>query len=244
MNFVNDLVTGFIRPKKYGELLNKSTNRVVVYSLILIFISSILVFLSLSRLSDAAQKYYKEVVPEYSFTNNELTTSEPFRLEFMGMIIAANSTTEFTKADFGNNLQGLLFDKNSMLVRSATNTAEVEYVKLTDGEDIAFSKQDIYLLAPTFKLIFYIMLVITIIMNIAGFFLGALVVSLFGLIPNKICKLSFGRLYKAAIFSRGLPIILSLVLGRFIGGIPIIVSLLISFIILNIALTSITPKNK
>ncbi len=244
MNFVNDLVTGFIRPKKYGELLNKSTNRVVVYSLILILISSILVFFSLLKLSNAAQKYYKEVVPEYSYTNNELTMSEPFKLEFMGMIIAANSDTEFTKEDFGNNLQGLLFDKNSMLVRSTTNTAEVEYIKLTNGEDIAFSKQDIYLLAPTFKLIFYIMLVITIIMNIAGFFLGVLVVSLFGLIPNKICKLGFGKLYKAAIFSRGLPVILSLVLGRFIGGIPIIVSLLISFIILNIALTSITPKNK
>ncbi len=244
MDFFNDLLTGFINPKKYSNLLNKGISRVVVYSLILILISSILTFLSLSKLSDAAQKYYKEVVPEYTFMNNELIMSEPFKLEFMGMVIAADSNTEFTKEDFGSNLQGLLFDKNSMLVRSTANTAEVEYVKLTDGEDIAFSKQDIYLLAPAFKGIFYALFALSLIFNIAGFFLGALIVSLFALIPNKLSKLSFGKLYKAAIFSRGLPVILSLILGRFIGGIPIIVSLLISFIILNIALTSITPKDK
>ncbi len=240
MDFYKDLFIGFIRPKKYGELLNKGTSRVVVYSVILLLISSVIAFLSFRQLSDAAQRYYKEVVPEFSFQNNELNMSEPFKLEFMGMIIAADSTKDFTKEDFNSNLQGLLFDKDSLLVRSAGKTEEAEYIRLTDGKDIAFSKQDIYLLAPTFKVIFYVLFSLSVIFSIAGFFLGALVVALFALIPNKISKLSFGKLYKAAIFSRGLPIILSIILGRFIGSIPVIVSLLISFIIVNIALTTIS----
>ncbi len=243
MDFLNDLLTGFIRPKKYKELLEKGTSRVVVYALILILISSVIAFLSLSKLSDATQKYYREVVPEFSFANNELNMSEPFKLELFGMIIAADSEKEFGSADFGDNIQGFLFDKNSMLLRSAAGTREFEYRELADDEYITFSKQDIYLLSPTFKIIFYIFLAFTIVYNAAGFFLGALIVALFALIPNRVSKLSFGKLYKLAVYSRGLPVILSLVLSSFIGPVPIIISFLISIIIVNIALTAISPKD-
>ncbi len=243
MDFLNDLLTGFIRPKKYKELLEKGTSRVAVYVLILILISSVIAFISLSKLSSATQKYYKEVVPDFSFTNNELNMSESFRLELFGMIIAADSDKEFSSADFGDNIQGFLFDKNSMILRSTAGTKEFQYRELADDEYITFSKQDIYLLSPTLRILFYVFLIFTIAYNVAGFFLGALVVSLFALIPNRVSKLSFSKLYKLSIYSRGLPIILSLVLSGFLGTIPTIISLLISLIVVNIALTAITPND-
>ncbi len=242
MGFLNDLLTGLIRPKKYGELLNKGASRVVVYALILVIISSTILVTSLFKMFSTMGKYYNEVVPDFSFHNNTLTMAEPFRLEFMGMIIAADSQKELTKDDFGNNIQGVLFDSNSMLMRSAAATVEASYKELADGEIISFSKKDSYLLAPTVKVILYVMSLISVLFDIGGFFFGALVVALFGLIPNKAIKLSFGKLYVLSIFSRGFPIILSLILSRFIGGIPTFISILISFIILNIALSSIAHR--
>ena len=244
MGFLNDLLTGLIRPKKYGELLNRGASRVVVYALILILISSTLLVTSLFKMFYTTEKYYNEVVPDFSFENNTLTMAEPFKLEFMGMIIKADSQKELTKDDFGDNIQGVLFDSNSMLMRSAAATVEASYKELTEGEKISFSKKDSYLLAPTVKVILYVTSLISVLFNVGGFFLGVLVVALFGLIPNKTAKLSFGKLYILSIFSRGLPIILSLILSRFIAPIPTFISILISFIILNIALSSITNNGE
>ena len=243
MDFFKDLFVGFIHPKEYGELLSKGKSRVVVYALILIAVSSIIIITSLNNTYTMMGKYYKEVVPEFSFSNNELTMSEPFNLELFGTIISADSDKQFTKQDFGNNIQGILFDKDSCISKTVGQVIEVKYSDLTDNTNTSFTKNDTFALFPYVNTFFYIFMLITLIFNICGFFICVLIVALFALIPNKVTKLKFGTLFKAAIFSRGLPQILSLILSAFIGPIPFLLNILLSFILVNIALQSIATKN-
>lgn len=243
MKFLNDFAIALLKPKKYSQILDAKKGFTFTYVCILILLSISLYISAFITLYNNLGTYYKEVVPDFTFENNNLTMAEPFRLELMGQIIAADSEKDFSAADLGENSQGILLDKNSMILRSMGRDIEVHYSDLTGGENISFSKQDTYLLETKIKSTYVIFVAFISMFLVAGFFIGALLVAFISKAANISAGLKFGQLYKLAIFSRGLPVILSFVLSFFLAPLPFLVSFLISCIIMNVALGAIS-KNK
>lgn len=243
MNFINNIFTAFVKPKKYYELLNIKHTFTFTYVVIVLLLSMSTYILGLTSMYKNIGTYYSEVVPHFEFKDDKLSMTEPFKLELMGQIIYADSTKELTSKDFGNNTQGILLDADSLIVRQMNSDKEATYAELFTGTDISFSKHDIHILAPQLKIIFIIFAIITILTLVVGFFFGALVVALISKIPNMAVKIKFSKLYKLALFSRGLPILISLLSSLFISGMPLIVSFLISCIIMNMALATIAKNN-
>jgi len=243
MKILNDFAIALFRPKKYSEILNSKKGFTFIYACAIILLSISLYISAFVSVYQNFGIYYNEVVPNFKFENNTLTMSEPFRFELMGQIIAADSEKNFSSADFGENTQGILLDSDSMLMRSMGRDIEVNYSKITNGEDISFSKQETYLLEPRIKLAYTLFVTFISIFLVAGFFIGVLLVAFISKVANISAGLKFGQLYKLSIFARGLPIILSFVLSFIFTPLPFVVSFLISCIIMNIALGAIS-KNK
>lgn len=243
MNFLNNFVTALIRPKKYTDLLEAKKTHMLVYIIILLAVSLSVYVLGFMSIYKNLGIYYKQVVPDFKFENNTLTMAEPFKLELMGQIIYADSEKEMTSKDFGDNSQGILFDSDSIIYRQMGTDSEVKYTELTENNNISFSKQDSYALASSAKTIYSAICIMMLLGLIGGFFLSALFVALISKLTNIAVGLRFSKLYKLAIFSRGLPIILSFVISFFFSPMPIVVSILLSCIIMNIALGAML-KNK
>ena len=243
MNFINNIFIAFANPKKYYKLLNIKHSFTLIYIIILLLLSMSTYILGLTSIYKNIGTYYTQVVPEFEFKENKLTMAKPFKLELMGQIIYADSNKELTSNDFGNNPQGILLDENSLIIRQMNNDTEVAYAELTAGKNITFSKNDTHLFAPQLKMIFAIFIGITILTLSGGFFLGALFVAFISKIPNMAAKIRFSKLYKLALFSRGLPALISLLTSFFMPGMPLIVNFLISCIIMNIALGTIAKNN-
>lgn len=239
MKLLNDFAIAIAHPKRYKELIQNKLWRVLLYALVIIAIGSVSVIISATQLKGIMGTFYEKSVPDFTFTDNTLNMSEPFELNIGGILIKADSSREFASADMGSAKYGYLFGKNTMVIRSGRNTIESKYTDLKLEDGFTMSKSTLSSYSFLAEKLFRIFCVFLIIAAILGFFFGALIIALLALIPNRNAGLSFGTLFKFAIYSRGLPIILSLILARFIGGIPTIISLMLSFILVNIALMTI-----
>ncbi|MDD6483100.1 MAG: DUF1189 family protein [Clostridiales bacterium] len=243
MKILNDFAIGLVYPRRYKELLLNSWWRVLVYAAVIIAVSSAAVVTAAMQLKGIMGAYYQKSVPDFEFKNNTLTMSEPFELNLGGMLIIADTTKQFSADDMGNAVYGYLFDSDSMVVRSGGRTVEATYAELTQNGDLAFSKDTLESYSFIADRFFALMCAICVFISILGFFMGALFIAAVALIPNRNAGLGFTELMKLAVYSRGLPAVLSFVLSRFIGSLPVLISLAISCIFMNIALMNIIKDN-
>ena len=242
MKILNDFAIGLVYPKRYKELLKNKWWRVLIYIVVIIAIGSVSVLSASSQLKGILGEFYKESVPDFSFQNNTLSIAEPFEIDLGTIKIAADTSKSFTKEDMGNALSGYLFDSDSMILRYGNQTLEASYSQLNPENNISFTKASLEgysFLADGF---FALMNVMLILFSIAGFFFGSFIVALLSKLPNRQANLKFNELFKLALYSRGLPIILSFILSRFIGPLPTLLSLLISFMLVNTAISSIIQE--
>lgn len=238
MNIANDFAVGLVNPRRYKSLVKNKWWRVLIYAVVFVLIGSIAAIGTVNKLKGICATFYSESVPDFSFSNSTLTVAEPFELNFGNILIAADTSKELTKEDMGSAAYGYLFDKDSMVVRAGKSTIETKYSDLSGIEDVEFTKETLYTLEPLIDRFFLLMCVMCVFYSAAGFVLGALLVAVISLIPNKMAGLRFSQLFKLSLYSRGLPIIVSWILSRFIGGLPGVVSLIISCIFMNIALAA------
>lgn len=249
MKILNDLAIALVQPKKYGELLPNKAPRVALYVLIILLISFASIAVSAVRLYKILGEYYSEHVPDFTFENQTLTSSDTFDFELAGMKIMMDTSRELTPDDFGDAKQGILADSDSILIRVRTGgTIESKYTELTSDKNFRFTKDSLYEYKNIMKVSIFISALMSLVIVAAGFMLSALIIAgLSSLLKRTLpqaASLSFGQLYKLALYSRGLPSVLSLILSAFIGGIPWIISIMLSVIILNTAITSICFSQK
>lgn len=243
MNFFNTFMVALIKPKKYNTLLDAKKGFCLLYIIIFLAVSLSVYIVGFTSIYKNIGIYYREVVPDFSFENSTLTMSEPFRLELMGQIIYADTEKELTQKDFGDNVQGIMFDADSIIFRQMGQDSQIKYTNLTENEPITFSKNNLGIILPLLKTAYVAFSIFMLLTLVAGFFIRGLIIALLSKFPNATVGLSFGKLYKLSLFSQGLPILLSFIISFFISPMPFVISILISCIIMNIALGKMS-KNK
>ena len=247
MKFINDFSIALVNPKRYKELVNNSVWRVILYVLILVLISSVTLITATRELYGILGEYYEKNIPEFTFENNTLKSEDTFDFDLAGMKILLDTSRQLTEEDFSESFNGMLFDSDSMLVKQGSRVLEAKYSELTEGKDIRFTKSSLYAYKDIAKLVinltaaFYIVLSIPMLL-LGALFTAALAMAFSGFMPSNSSRLKFGKVYKLAIYSRGLPILLSMVLSMFIGKIPSLVSVLVSVMILTTALRYMTSS--
>lgn len=240
MKLLNDFAIALVKPSRYRELLHNSTGRVALFVAVLMLLSSVTLVTGSIMLYGILGQYYTENVPEFEFKNQTLTSEETFDLEFAGVKLMIDTSRQLTEADIEDASQGVLFDSDGMIVKTGGRVIEAQYSEVA-AADTVLTKDSLYAYSGMVKAAIAISVIISIIFSAAGFMLGALITAALASfvtmrLPGRNAGLSFGQLYKLAVYSRGLPVILSIVLSMFIGGIPFIISIAISLIILNTAL--------
>ena len=248
MKLINDFAIALVQPKKYKELLSNSTGRVAIYVIILLIISSISLVVSSVKLYGILGIYYADNIPDFKFENDTLEVSQRFDLELAGMKIMLDTDNQLSSEEFSSNVDGFLCDKDSMILKSNSEIIEIKYSDITHGREVKFDKASLYQYKDITKLIIAISVVFAIIFSAGFFMLGALVVAglaylITSAVPKRIAGLQFGAVYKLALYSRALPVILGVILSRFIGGVPLIISIMISVLILNSAILRIATDN-
>ena len=241
MKLINDFAIALVNPKRYKELLDNSVWRVILYVLILVLISSVTLISATRELYGILGEYYEKNIPDFSFENNTLTSNDTFNFDLAGMQIVLDTTKQLTKEDFSKSFNGMLFDGDSLLIKQGPKIIKAKYSELTEGKDIRFTKASLYVYKDIAKLVinmtalFYILLSIP--MLLIGALFTAIIANVFtGFSPSNSMHLKFSRIYKLALYSRGLPIIVSTILSMFIGKIPALMSILLSVLILNRAI--------
>ena len=246
MKLLNDFAIALVKPSRYRELLPNSVGRTALFVTVLILISSVTLITGSIMLYRILGQYYAENVPEFEFKDQTLMCEDTFDLEFAGVKLMMDTSRQLTEEELENAVQGALFDSDSMIIKTGGRVVEAEYSEMT-GADTAFTKDSLYTYKDIVKISITVAVIVSIIFSAAGFLLGALITAALASfltfrLPRKNAGLSFGQLYKLAVYSRGLPVILSLVLSMFIGGIPFIISIALSLIILNTALFKMSLK--
>lgn len=241
MKLINDFAIALVNPKRYRELLNNSVWRVILYIIILTLISSVTLISATRELYGILGEYYEKNIPDFTFENNTLKSDDTFDFDLAGMKIVLDTTKQLTKEDFSKSFNGMLFDSDSLLIKQGPKVIEAKYSELTEGEDIKFTKSSLYAYKDIAKLIINMTALFYILLSIPMLLIGALFTAIItfmfmGFSPVNSMKLKFSKIYKLALYSRGLPIILSTVLSMFIGRIPSLISVIISVIILNRAM--------
>ena len=249
MKLLNDFAIALVQPKRYNELLSNSVGRTALYIIILMLLSSVMLISGSIKLYDILGRYYAENVPEFTFDNGTLKSESTFDFDFSGFKLMIETDKQLSKDDFGKTAHGILFDSDSMITKSGKQVIEVPYTDLTQGESVHFTKDSLYAYKNIVKIIIVISAFFSLVFLAGGFMLSALIVagivSLFfsrSLLSGK--KLSFGKVYQLSLYSRGLPMILSLICSMLFGNIPIIISLMISVLLMNIALSKIYQMNR
>lgn len=247
MKFLNDFAIALVHPSRYGELVKNSAGRAAAFVAVLILLSSLTIITGSVTGYNILGRYYNENVPEFEFRDQKLTADDTFDLEFAGVKIVIDTTRQVDKSELDGAVQGVLFDGDSMAVKTGGRVVESSYSEMS-GADTHFTKASLYAYKGVVKAVMAAVVVLSIIFSAGAFLLGALVVAalaslLSSRLPQRNAGLTFGQVYKLAVYSRGLPVILSLVLSMVIGGIPFLISAAISVIILNVALFKISVRN-
>lgn len=246
MKLLNDFAIALVKPSRYGELLKNSVGRTALFIVILTILSSVSLVTGSMMLYRVLGQYYTANVPDFEFKNQTLKCDDTFDLELAGIKIMMDTSRQLTETDLEKAIQGALFDSDSMIIKTGGRVMEAPYSEVVPA-DVSFTKSSLYAYKNVVKIAVAISVIVAVMFSAAGFLLGALITAALAfLLVSRMSvnnrNLTFGNVYKLAVYSRGLPVILSLILSMFIGGIPFIISIILSLIILNTALFKLSVK--
>lgn len=249
MKILNDFTIAIASPRKYRELLNNSMGRVALYTIIIILISGLSLIPSSKTLTKILGEYYHTNIPEFTFENQTLKSEDDFDLELAGTKFVIDTARQLTTDDFNDAYGGFLFDGDSMLIKNGVIVEDIKYSDITDGENITFTKESLYEYSHIAKGFIALTAVAVWLFSIPGFFVGALFIAaiavlLMSFMPSLGMKLSFGKVYKLALYSRALPIILKVIFSVFTKSLPPFIGTMLSVLILAIGIKSTASSSE
>ena len=245
MKIINDFAIALVHPSRYKELINNSVWRVILYVIILTLISSVTLIFAARELYGILGEYYEKNIPEFTFENNILTSEDTFDFDLAGMKLVIDTTKQLTQEDFSESYNGMLFDSDSLLIKQGPKVIDAKYSELTEGVDIKFTKASLAKYKGIAKLVINLTAVIYGLLSIPMLLFGALFVTVIATaFAAPQYRMKFSKAYKLALYSRGLPIVVSTILSMFVGKLPVFVSIFVSFIILRRAIFTISHEDK
>ena len=224
MNIFSEILHAIYSFKSYPEFLKNSRLKVYLYGLVLsifsIMITIVLPMASTFSISGGVQSFITMFVPEFTLTDGTLWVEKPIEFkmydDYQGGIYVKIDTSipvvdEVTDVDLLAFDRVVMLDAQKILLKEDGDVYRIALSELELGDwnrDTAFKE-----LFPYIKSGLKTLCVILAVVEVAGFFAGALVIAMLGMLSASALKykISFGGLYKMAIYTRTLPVLLKMV---------------------------------
>lgn len=245
--------------KSYQRFLGNRKGKVFLYGLVisvLYFLITILFPLIKFQVSTGGlENILQTKVPYFELSGGILELDEPIHYEGGGLYVDIDTSVDQPLYDFYDpavqnimrkNESVLMADYEKIYIKNQGQVAQATFMQLTDGED--YSRDSLKRFIPMINGIITAVVVVIFVFGIAGFFLGALVISVVGLIINSSMNtsLKFGKLFVLSVYARTLPVALKALLGVVKIHIPFLwlISFVISGVYLYLALSKIRTAQR
>ncbi len=177
-----------------------------------------------------------EVIPDFSIRNQSITVEHPVELDEDDTYVFINTDNTYVSEDevrqyLHNYSTVFIVDSEKIIFQNNMQVKSIAFSEIDPDLDITKTAL-LEKLSPYVTAITAIILVVIFIGMLLLFFLGVLFVALLGMIVAS-CKhqsMTFGELYKLAIYTRTTPLLIKAVLSFLPFGIPF-------FFVINIAIS-------
>lgn len=239
----------------YRQLLYESAGKAVLFVFLIgLLFGSISMIGTIGEINKGVSLFaenFEKQVPDFELKNGVLTVQGkmPVIINGSGMTILIDTSDNADEKILDNYDNAILIMKTRMIQKSYANTQVTSFDKF---QGIVINKESIRYAIPFVKMIIIFFTVFSVFFFIAGKFISALVISLFGLIVNYSAKagLRYMDIYRISLYSMTLPIILGTILSftGIINIVPILLFYVISCVYTWGAIMSIsksqTPVNE
>ena len=239
--------------KSYQKFLGNRKLKVFLYgaviSILFFLITVIFPLVKFQVSTGGFEKILEDYVPEFELSGDMFQLEEPIHFEGEGLYVDIDTSPDQPLYDFDDPaVQSIMKKYESVLMadyekvyfKNKGQVNQIMFEDLTDGG--TYTRDSLKQFIPMINGIIAAVVVFVFLFGIAGFFLGALVISVVGLIINSSMKtaLSFGKLFLLSVYTRTLPVALKALLG--VVGIHIPFLWLISFVISGVYLYMVLSK--
>lgn len=251
MGTLKDFVTSLYKYKEYPKFLGYRKRRVFGFGVLLVtfyfLLTIVLPVVRFQITTGGLHKLLNETLPDFELSDGTLWAEDVYEYEDGNTIFIVDTTGNEIEIDYllHNYNELFLLDAEKMLVKSEGETNILFYDEL----GLEFNRAQAIELINNFAVVGGLLLGIVIYFWMWGtFFLGVLFVTLIAMIISAGMKtgLPFGRIYKLAVYSRALPLVIKAVFSVLLITIPFfwIINFGLSLIILAAAFNQIKSEQQ
>lgn len=225
MNFASRFFYSITSFDKYRLFLRQSAGKAVVYLLLITMAAALFVYIPAGidyfRLIDDMTANLDTKIPDFRFANGKLSVSGE-------MPIIIDNGAYPVIIDTSPNSENTVLDQYDIVILiTSDKIIQKNYVEKTISDLGAFkglelTRDDLAKIFPIMKPIGIFVIMLMVLFYIIGKFINALIISLIGLIINKVekTKLSYRSIFKLSVYSMTLPLIISALLNLFPSQLP------------------------
>ena len=238
INTIKDLWYAITSPEKYREFMNYKTGKLLLYVLVLTFLSSIFTIgiPSVQFLKDGGiQKIVDEQIPEFRMSEEGFWIEHPVEIDEYDFFIKANSDIVYEDITDVNGAYGtyeciIAVDREQIYMKTP-NTPEV-MGRFDELKDFSFTKADLSNYIPVMYMAIAFLLVMSFLVDYGYYFVTAFVVSWAAGIFTSFMKIKINnkKMFKMAVYAGTLSYILQTIqifIGKYIPNFALF-SLIIS----------------
>lgn len=247
LNFLSRFKISSFKIKQYSLLLKDGLNKAIGYALILSLIIGIFLGAIQFTLLTTIEKELKIALEkeEFEFEMNEGVLdfkASPYKLEEGGTVIIIDSNKTLNDSESFRNVTvhkdiSTVFVKDGIIVRENGNEYKLKYTEIPIVNKSINNQEAINILNKV-KPIKYIVFIAMIVITYISILFKALVISLIGIISNKMngSKLKYKDILKISLYSLTVPVLINLIFPM--GSLTI----LIAGIYVTIAINNINKE--
>lgn len=233
MNIFAELIHSVYDFKSYTSYVKNRGLKTFLYgmlvALIYILLAEVAPMAVLMAPTGGLDSLIRESMPEFTLEDGVLWVADPVEYkqydDFQGGLYLKIDTEddaveEISAVDLLPYEKAIVMGSRGMIMKTNGEVIQATYAELDLGD---WDKERVITeLVPMISMIVWFVVIVVILFIPAGFFLGALIAALLGLIVNAILKgnLSFGELFKLAVHARTTPMLLKIVLAWIPIAIP------------------------
>ncbi|MDO9536328.1 MAG: DUF1189 domain-containing protein [Bacillota bacterium] len=220
MSIISQFMNSISNIKAYRYFFRHSTAKAVLYLvLISVFfagLSGMQIFRDVNSGVDTFKSHFEADFPSFLFENGELTVDAE-----MPYLVKQSAEEIFVIDTFGRMDQSVLDDyENGIFISKhyavhKENRFQTRHFDFKSLEGAAFSKEDVITWIPLLKWLNLFIIVFGFIFFVLGKLISAFMVSLVGLIIERITnfRIGLGNLFKLSIYALTFPILLKTLFG-------------------------------
>ncbi len=240
-----DFSISMIQPSGYKNFLKRKKSAVALFVIILVTVSALAnVVFPIFEISRMTTDFYNHDVPYFKVENGEFFVEDDIEIIDKPFFIGLSNEKSYKKDDTNGFDIAILVDKENFIMK---NNSGVYSYRIKDlGNDITFDKNSVYMFKNIFVWILVFFGIFMYAISYLGFFIGVWLVKWLSSSFSRTLKLNLtsSELFRLAIYSRTVPVLLGALLNMWRIGFPYILSLIVSEIYLYIAFISMKKNSE